>query len=155
MSNVLSMEERQERNEKFVVKFVELGGNATAAARAVGVSESSAANTGNRMKERLWSDIEKEIEWAIKTYIPKALEILLELAESANSETVRFNASRDLLDRAGLKPVDRQHIEYRSPTDDMTTEEIRAELDRLFQAELQEHLRKNNLKLVYDVEVTT
>ena len=53
MSNVMSIEERQDRDEDFVRYYVQLGGNATEAARQIGVGESSASTTGNRMKQRL------------------------------------------------------------------------------------------------------
>ena len=41
---------------------------------------------------------------------PRALNILSDLAENAESESVRLGATRDLLDRAGFRPVDRHEI---------------------------------------------
>jgi len=38
------------------------------------------------------------------------LNILSDLAENAESESVRLGATRDLLDRAGFRPVDRHEI---------------------------------------------
>jgi len=38
------------------------------------------------------------------------LNILTDHAENAESESVRLGATRDLLDRAGFRPVDRQQI---------------------------------------------
>ena len=64
MANTLSSEQRQERDEEFIRHYVELGGNATAAAKAIGVSVSSASTTGNRMKKRLWKQIQIEIKLA-------------------------------------------------------------------------------------------
>jgi DNA-binding protein len=40
----------------------------------------------------------------------KVLNILSDLAENAESESVRLGATRDLLDRAGCRPVDRHEI---------------------------------------------
>jgi hypothetical protein len=37
---------------------------------------------------------------------PRALNILSDLAENAESESVRLGATRDLLDRAGFKLID-------------------------------------------------
>ena len=133
MANILSFEERQERDEEFIRQYVELGGNATAAAKAIGVSASSASTTGNRMKKRLWQEIQIEIKSSIETHVPKALHGLVQLADGADSETVRLNAIKDLLDRGGLKPTEKQQVEYKSPTDDMTTEEIKTELNSLHQ----------------------
>ena len=39
---------------------------------------------------------------------PKALSILMDLAENSASDSVKFQASKDLLDRAGFRPVDRR-----------------------------------------------
>ena len=36
---------------------------------------------------------------------PSALNILTDLAENAESESVRLGATRDLLDQAGFRPV--------------------------------------------------
>ena len=38
------------------------------------------------------------------------MNILSDLAENAESESVRLGATRDLLDRAGFRPVDRHEI---------------------------------------------
>jgi hypothetical protein len=38
------------------------------------------------------------------------LNILSDLAENAESESVRLGATRDLLDKAGFRPVDRLEI---------------------------------------------
>jgi hypothetical protein len=38
------------------------------------------------------------------------LNILSDLTENAESESVRLGATRDLLDRAGFRPVDRHEI---------------------------------------------
>ena len=38
------------------------------------------------------------------------MNILFDLAENAESESVRLGATRDLLDRAGFRPVDRHEI---------------------------------------------
>ena len=38
------------------------------------------------------------------------MNILSDLAENAESESVRLGATRDLLDRAGFRPVDRHKI---------------------------------------------
>ena len=58
---------------------------------------------------------------------PKALLILMDLAENSASDSVKFQAAKDLLDRAGFRPVDkREEIRpQRSP------EELEAEMVRL------------------------
>ena len=148
MANTHSFEQRQKRDEKFIRHYVELGGNATAAAKAIGVSVSSASTTGNRMKKRLWKQIQIEIKSNIKSYMPMAVRMLIELAEGADSERVRLYAVKDLLDRGGLKPTDKQRIEYRSPTSDMTDDEMRSELETFFEQDLAQHLKENDLHLI-------
>mgnify|MGYP000721657979 CR=1 FL=1 len=54
---------------------------------------------------------EAEQKEALKGYASKALHQIQTLAETAVSENVKLNANRDLLDRAGWKPIDRsEHI---------------------------------------------
>ena len=102
----ISMEQRRDRDEEFVAEFVKNGGNATQAALSVGVSEASARTIGYRLKMRLTADIDAEQREALKGYSSKALNQIQELAESAVSEKVKLDANKDLLDRAGWKPVE-------------------------------------------------
>ena len=57
-----------------------------------------------------------------------SIKYLSELAESSESDSVRLGAIKDLLDRAGLKPVER--IEQ-TTVEKMSDEEIQRELDSL------------------------
>ena len=158
MANILNIEERHERDEDFVRYFVQLGGNATEAARKIGITESSASTTGHRMKERLWDEIQDEIKYSIKTHVPMALHGLVKLADSADSETVRLNALKDLLDRGGLKPTEKQEIHQTNEYADMTAEQINDELQHMHDAHppldwLERYLMENNLKLVDTDEI--
>ena len=51
------------------------------------------------------------------------MNILSDLTENADSESVRLGATRDLLDRAGFRPVDRHEI-----VRDKSFEELNAQL---------------------------
>ena len=53
----------------------------------------------------------------------RALNILSDLAENTESESVRLGATRDLLDRAGFRPVDRHEI-----VKEKSVEELNAQL---------------------------
>ena len=156
MANILSIEERGERDEEFVRHYVSNGGNSSAAAKSIGVSDTSASTTGHRMKERLWPEIQEEIATQMQGFIPKAIQNLKQLAQSADSENVRLNATRDLLDRSGLKPVAKQEIHTTSGRlEDMTVEEIDAELQHMHDVHppldwLERYLTENDLKLVDD-----
>ena len=58
MAKLLSIEERQDRDSDFIDEFINNGGNATQAAKTVGVSDGSASTVGHRMKNRLINNIE-------------------------------------------------------------------------------------------------
>ena len=131
MTNVLSIEERQVRDSDFIAEFIDNGGNATQAAKTVGVSDGSASTVGYRMKNRLINDIEAEQKEALKGYVSKALHQIQTLAETAVSENVRLKANSDLLDRAGWKPVEKSEITKVTDLQNMTTEELQVELDAL------------------------
>ena len=135
MAKLLSIEERQDRDSDFIAEFINNGGNATQAAKTVGVSDGSASTVGYRMKNRLINDIEAEQKEALKGYVSKALHQIQTLAETAVSENVRLKANSDLLDRAGWKPVEKSEITEVSDLQNMTTEELQAELDALYKAD--------------------
>ena len=134
MAKLLSIEERQDRDSDFIAEFINNGGNATQAAKTVGVSDGSASTVGYRMKNRLINDIETEQKEALKGYASKALHQIQTLAETAVSENVKLNANRDLLDRAGWKPVEKSEVTEVSDLQNMTDEELQAELDGLYKA---------------------
>ena len=148
MTNVLSIEERQVRDSEFVDEFINNGGNATQAAKTVGVSDGSASTVGHRMKNRLINNIEVAQKEALKGYSSKALNQIQALAESAVSEKVKLDANKDLLDRAGWKPVDKAHVTQANDWKDASSEELEAELASYHQDWMQKHLSSNNLKLV-------
>ena len=135
MAKLLSIEERQDRDSDFIVEIINNGGNATQAAKTVGVSDGSASTVGYRMKNRLINDIETEQKEALKGYASKALHQIQTLAETAVSENVRLKANSDLLDRAGWRPVERSEVTEVTDLQNMTTEELQAELDALYKAD--------------------
>ena len=135
MAKLLSIEERQDRDSDFIAEFINNGGNATQAAKTVGVSDGSASTVGYRMKNRLINDIEAEQKEALKGYASKALHQIQTLAETAVSENVRLKANSDLLDRAGWKPVEKSEVTEVTDLQNMTTEELQTELDALYKAD--------------------
>ena len=144
MEAVIKREERKERDEELVREYVNNGANATQAAIAVGVSPASASTVGYRLKSRLTKEIDTEQKAQLRGYAPKAISQIQSLAEKAESENVRLKANADLLDRAGWKPVDKQEITGKNDIEDMSDEELQAQLDSYFEAEVQ----KRGMKLV-------
>jgi len=114
------------------VEFFCLTGNATKAATMAGYSEKTAYVKGCQLKKQFAREIAEQTQQMIVDSIPGALSQLKNLAESAQSESVRLGAVKDILDRAGLKPVERveqTNIEAQS------TEELKRELDLLMGVE--------------------
>ena len=147
METVTKMKE-PDRDDDFVMHYVSNGGNATQAAIACGVSETSAGTIGHRLKIRLRDDVEMAQKEALKGYSSRAFNQIQMLAESAVSEKVKLDANKDLLDRAGWKPVDKSHVTQTNDWETATTEEIVTELANYHQEWMNKHLSSNNLKLV-------
>jgi len=116
-----------EKQDKFIESYV-LTGNATRSAIAAGYSEKTAKVKGYQLKNQLHSEIQKEVQKAILDKIPASLKWLSDLAEGAESESVRLGAIKDILDRAGLKPVDKVET---TTIDQMSADEIKKELESL------------------------
>jgi phage terminase small subunit len=131
MNQITNIEDRKERDEDFVREYVDNGGNATQAAIAVGVSQTSASTVGYRLKGRLTKEIDDEQKAQLRGYAPKAINQIQSLAENAESENVRLKANADLLDRAGWKPIDKQEITEGNRYENMSSDDIKKELDRL------------------------
>lgn len=131
MNQVANIEDRKERDADFVREYVDNGGNATQAAIAVGASKASASTVGYRLKTRLTKEIDAEQKLQLEGYAPKAISQIQNLAENAESENVKLKANADLLDRAGWKPVDKQEITEGNRYENMSSDDIKKELDRL------------------------
>ena len=116
-----------ERQDKFIEHY-SVTGNATQSAIHAGYSEKTAKQKGYELKNILRDKINDQTQRVLADKIPSSLHFLSELAEKAESESVRLGAIKDLLDRAGLKPVER--IEQTN-IEKMSNEEIQRELDAL------------------------
>ena len=125
-----------EQRKHFVEAYCRLG-NGTLAAKEAGYKDSpSLVNQASKLKRELSSEIAEELTANFMSAAPKALSILMDLAENSASDSVKFQASKDLLDRAGFRPVDRRE-EIRPQR---TPEELEAEIKRLVGSETAELL---------------
>jgi hypothetical protein len=115
------------QQQKFIDYFV-LTGNASQSAVDAGYSEKTARQKGHELKNLYRNEIVQATQKLLTDQVPAGLRWLSELAESAESESVRLGAIRDLLDRAGLKPVERVET---TTIEKMSTEEIERELNAL------------------------
>ena len=113
--------------DKFIEHYV-LTGNATQSAIHAGYSEKTAKVKGSQLKAQFSNEIREATQKLLAVKVPAGLRWLSDLAESAESESVRLGAVKDLLDRAGLKPVEK--IET-TTIESMSKEDIERELDAL------------------------
>ena len=117
-----------EKQDKFIESYV-LTGNATRSAIAAGYSEKTAKVKGYQLKNQLHNEIQKgSPKGYTRIRFLQALSGFLILAEGAESESVRLGAIKDILDRAGLKPVDKVET---TTIDQMSADEIKKELESL------------------------
>ena len=116
-----------ERQEKFV-EYYSLTGNASKAAVEAGYSQKTSKQKGYELKKLLSDEIHIQTQKILQDKVPASIHWLTELAQNAESESVRLGAIKDLLDRAGLKPVER--IEQ-TTVEKMSNEEIQRELNAL------------------------
>ena len=125
-----------EQRKHFVEAYCRLG-NGTLAAKEAGYKDSpSLVNQASKLKRELSSEIAEELTANFMSAAPKALSILMDLAENSASDSVKFQASKDLLDRAGFRPVD--HREEIRPQ--RTPAELEAEMIHLVGSEKAELL---------------
>ena len=115
------------QQQKFIDYFA-LTGNASQSAIDAGYSEKTSRQKGHELKNLYRSEIVQATQKLLIDQVPAGLRWLNELAESAESESVRLGAIRDLLDRAGLKPVERVET---TTIEKMSNEEIERELNAL------------------------
>ena len=80
-------------------------------------------NRACKLRRECADDISEELHRNFAEIAPRALNILSDLAENAESESVRLGATRDLLDRAGFRHADRHEI-----VREKSVEELNAQL---------------------------
>ena len=114
-----------EKQEKFVENYC-LTGNAAKAAEMAGYSAKTAKQMGYTLKNQLSSEISEKMTKLIQDSVPGALAQINDLVMNATSEGTRLNACKDILDRAGYKPVEKQEISH---VETASTEELQRELE--------------------------
>ena len=125
-----------EQRKQFLEAYCRLGNGTMAAKEAGSKDSSSLVNQASKLKRELSAENSEELRSSFMNAAPKALSILMDLAENSTSDSEKFQASKDLLDRAGFRPVD--HREEIRPQ--RTPEELEAEIKRLVGSEKAELL---------------
>ena len=119
---------RTAKQEAFVEEYCK-SGNAAQSAIKAGYSEKVAKQKGYLLKEQFAREIEDKTKKMLQDCVPGALAQLQNLSSGAISEAVRLGAVKDILDRAGYKPVER--VDQTISHAEMSNEELMRELKAL------------------------
>jgi hypothetical protein len=111
------------QRQVFVEEYVRSGDHLDPAKKAGYKDTHTLRNQACKLRRECADDISEESHRNFAEIVPRALNILSDLAENAESESVRLGATRDLLDRAGIRPVDRHEI-----VREKSVEELNAQL---------------------------
>ena len=114
------------QRQVFVEEYVRSGDHLEAAKKAGYKDTHTLRNQACKLRRECADEITEELHRNFAEIAPRALNILSDLAENAQSESVRLGATRDLLDRAGFRPTDRHEI-----VKSKSYEEMNAELNAL------------------------
>ena len=98
------------QRQVFVEEYVRSGDHLEAAKKAEYKDTHTLRNQACKLRRECADDITEELHRNFAEIAPRALNILSDLAENTESESVRLGATRDLLDRAGFRTVDRHEI---------------------------------------------
>ncbi len=103
-----------DRQRRLVEAYVSNGGNLTKAAHEAGYAEGNSGRVSayKAMKTahvRMY--LMEAMSEAFGLSAAKALGRVVQLSGGAKSEYVQLEASKDLLDRAGFKPIDRSQVQ--------------------------------------------
>jgi phage terminase small subunit len=118
---------KTEMQETFIEQYCLTGSAAKAAATA---GYSSPKQRGYELKNKFAGEIEQRQKRMLQDCVPGAIAQLQSLAQSAESESVRLGAVKDVLDRAGLKPTEKIQQEI-SHVEQASTDELQRELEAL------------------------
>jgi phage terminase small subunit len=118
---------RTAKQEAFVEEYCK-SGNAAQSAIKAGYSEKVAKQKGYLLKEQFAWEIEEKTKKMLQDCVPGALAQLQNLSSTAISEAVRLGAVKDILDRAGYKPIERvdQTISHAEKSNDELMRELQA-----------------------------
>ena len=98
-----------EKQAAFVDLYVSTGGKVGIASERAGYADRA---TGSKLLRdpKVIKAIQERMVDAIGVHAAAALGTVVKLAKSAKSDYVRLEAAKDILDRAGFKPPDKQLV---------------------------------------------
>ena len=98
------------QRQMFVEEYVRSGDHLEAAKKAGYKETHTLRNQACKLRRECADEITEELHRNFAEIAPRALNILIDLAENAESESVRLGATGVLLDRAGFRSVDRNEV---------------------------------------------
>jgi hypothetical protein len=110
------------QRQVFVEEYVRSGDHLEAAKKAGYKDTHTLRNQACKLRRECADEITGELHRNFAEIAPRALNILSDLAENAESESVRLGATRDLLDRAGFRAVDRHEIVKQKSVEQLNTQ---------------------------------
>jgi hypothetical protein len=113
MSNI-ALRKLTKKQTALVEAYVANGGNLTQASQEAGYAEGDSGRVTAQKSMKLAHVQQYMMEVVAKEFsrhAPAAVHQLAGLAKQAKSEYVQLEASKDLLDRAGFKPIDRSQVQ--------------------------------------------
>ena len=116
-----------EKQLKFIENYCETGDAVQSAISAGYKNSHTIVNQAWKLKRDLSKEISKRMQEKFVDKAPIAFGTLIELMNSSDSDTVRLQASKDIMDRGGFKPKDTMVIEE----DAKSIPELEAELQML------------------------
>ena len=114
MSRALEQRKLTTRQKALVEAYVANGGNLTKAAEEAGYAEGNSGRTTawKAMKTaHVQQYLMQQTAEVFSMHAAMAVGKVAGLAKSAKSEYVQLEAAKDLLDRAGFKPIDRAQVQ--------------------------------------------
>lgn len=112
--NNIALRKLTRKQSAFVEAYVANGGNLTKASQEAGYAEGDSGRVTAQKSMKLAHVQQYMMEVVAKEFgkhAPAAVHQLAGLAKGAKSEYVQLEASKDLLDRAGFKPIDRSQVQ--------------------------------------------
>ena len=116
-----------DKQQKFIEFYCESGDAVQSAVNAGYKNSHTIVNQAWKLKRELSREISKRMQEKFVDKAPVAFGTLIELMNSSDSDTVRLQASKDIMDSGGFKPKDTMVIEE----DAKTIPELEAELQML------------------------
>ena len=112
-----------EKQKAWLESYLEHG-NASEAARAIGVGDNCARQYGHQMKRALSGCIQANMHKLIGRCAPDALETIYDIATNCPDPKVRLAAAQDVLNRAGYMGTKKVEVSVEAKSDDEIDNEI-------------------------------